>query len=98
MKANSANASPERPSPELRPIARKSGTSASRAKPMALGIVQGLSGSPRRLGVGELLARARVVAVVVEHVEAQLAQLVVELVGERARLLPRFPERHELDV
>ena len=45
-----------------------------------------------QLGVGELLARAGV-AVVVEHVEARAAQLVVEPLGERALLAARLAER-----
>ena len=44
-----------------------------------------------QLGVGELLARAEV-AVVVEHVGAERAQLVVELVGVRLLLgCPALP-------
>src|ERR671914_1065763 len=50
-----------------------------------------------QLRVGELLPRAAV-AVVVEHVEALVAEVVVKPVRHLAGLLPLLTERHELDV
>ena len=50
-----------------------------------------------QLGVGELLARAAL-AVVVEHVEAPLAELLGEAVRHRAGLLPLLAQGHELHV
>ena len=56
------------------------------------------SGQAEQLGVGELAARAEVLAVVVDHVEPGVLQLAVEPLGELVLVAAGLAEADEVDV